>query len=66
MVLTYVTKFPSVLIFADEVKIFYVGLFSRVSQKLYFASTNFRGKSKNAQNRKTFYTGKFSAVMYVS
>ena len=63
----YVTKFLSVLIFADErAKKFRVDLFSWALQKLCFACINFREKSKNAKNREILCMRKFSAVRYVS
>ena len=58
---TLVTKFQSVLIFADErIKIFRVDLFSRGSKKLCFTCINFRRKYKNAQNRRILHKRKLS------
>ena len=65
MLLPYVTKFPSVLICADEkVKIFRVDLFWQALQKIMFRVYYFHEKSKNAQNREILYMQKFSAVRY--
>ena len=63
VILPYVTKFPSALFFVDEmVKIIHLDLFLRALQKVMFDVINFRGKSKNEQNRKILYTRKFTAA----
>ena len=66
MLLPYVTKFPSVLIFADEkIKYFEWIYFRGRSKKLCLARINFLWKVQKCAKSRNVIHAKFSAVRYV-